>query len=383
MAFLTSVGELKSALQRVMPAIEKWSAFPSLTCARLEKGTVTATNRDLRIAADFNGEGALDPVLVPAKALFQTLDNRRPDMPVEIARDGDAVSVKIDGAVSFLMAGDISDWPDFAPAAGPGVPLSKTFHKGLIHCAPFISDEHTRYYLHGVYLDGDTLVATDGHALGHHPAGGDLGIKAILHKDMILAALSLPAARSLVFDGSRKVATLRGPDFEITAKVIDGYFPDWRLVVPDPADARFFAEFDGAELTRALRRIQPFADDPHRYVCLAIGGGGAGLSTIYAGGAFSAHPLSPVAHTPLQSDDDDQQMFYCAVNGVYLARVLGRLRGAERVRLSFFKADGEGPFLASAAPAGDSGLVQMPLRGQSRFRNSAVACLDAVAGTAG
>ena len=136
--------------------------------------------------------------------------------------------------------------------------------KVLDTCRHCISTEETRYYLNGIYLHAVKGklkgVATDGHRLSLYASEQDWPLAAQIlpvHAVTTLAAL-------LAFGGSRPVTVtswstprmrFEGDGWTLTAKTIDGTFPDYSRVVPKPSPSNFMGR---AVLAPALfRRIPP------------------------------------------------------------------------------------------------------------------------------
>jgi hypothetical protein len=111
----------------------------------------------------------------------------------------------------------------------------------FLKAATFASQDPTRYYLAGVYIEpspkgGAVLVATDGHGMviAHDPGATVTGS----------AIVSLPAALMSACKAKRgndPQVTIEGGfatvgDLTAPNVIVDGSFPDWRRVVPDIAD---------------------------------------------------------------------------------------------------------------------------------------------------
>jgi len=105
-----------------------------------------------------------------------------------------------------------------------------------------ISTEKTRYYLQGVFFDTSnphdplTLVSTDGYRL----TAFDTGISVDEHRGVIvprdavkiLCTLNLTGDWRVEWSNSLVSFTEPKSGFNLTTKVIDGSYPDWRRVVP-------------------------------------------------------------------------------------------------------------------------------------------------------
>lgn len=100
------------------------------------------------------------------------------------------------------------------------------------------STEQTRYYLCGVYFEGNKAVATDGHmltvAIDHNSEApnGDGAIMPVSKK--AITAMKAQKADYVVFNNDQlTVINADGKTFYIEPSVpIDGTFPDWRRVLP-------------------------------------------------------------------------------------------------------------------------------------------------------
>ncbi|WP_159953196.1 hypothetical protein [Rhizobium sp. 18065] len=122
--------------------------------------------------------------------------------------------------------------------------------------AGFVSTEETRYYLKGVFIHahpvaGVYMVATDGHRLmiAHDETGTTTLDGVIVALDKATLAATKCAARgenhprSLEIHGHGEVRVLAGdPDERRPVAIqhraiVDGTFPDYRRVIPTPADA--------------------------------------------------------------------------------------------------------------------------------------------------
>lgn len=114
--------------------------------------------------------------------------------------------------------------------------------------APFVSNEHTRYYLRGIHMKADPsggvrLAATDGHALivardpGGTYAGPEKGV--IIAVDGVKGFVAACRKRDRFVDGTTGPYALRvrhsnddQPEFIHPEPFIDGTFPDYARVVP-------------------------------------------------------------------------------------------------------------------------------------------------------
>lgn len=122
--------------------------------------------------------------------------------------------------------------------------------KPLAAVYPFASTEKTRYYLNGVFIQNDVLVATDGRKLAivkPDMVEGEIE-DFILPSETIKRILSVkPCFKtvplSVTFDSELKQATVfhAATDEDIVLaifpyKPVDGTFPEWKKVFPNEDD---------------------------------------------------------------------------------------------------------------------------------------------------
>ena len=134
---------------------------------------------------------------------------------------------------------------------------------------PCISTEATRYYLNGAYIhsthedgcDWITSVATDGSRMNviRAPLPERLKPWALAGYIVPIATVKdlisiLPGCSDIKVDFSpHKLLAIAGP-ITMVSKLIDGAFPDYCRVIPDPTNGEV-ATFDRADLDAALLRV--------------------------------------------------------------------------------------------------------------------------------
>lgn len=130
-----------------------------------------------------------------------------------------------------------------------------------------VSNEETRYYLNGIYFDGNCAVATDGHILtcadGVTGIGDDSLIVPVSKK--LATACKHKAAWKAIYDGELWTVYdhMRHGDCAIrhieSAQAIDATYPDWRRVVPQdigqPTNAAF-SEITTGKLVETAKIIK-------------------------------------------------------------------------------------------------------------------------------
>lgn len=338
MSIRTTAGELKRALSRVMVVIDDWQHLDALRSVRIDSISVTATDLDVQVMADLATEGPAAPLLVDARRLMQLLELVHSDARVELREtDGEPpkkrISVTVgDARFSFPFL-SVESFPLFPVLDVEPIRLGKEFQRALLQCAPFMSDEATRYYLHGVFLDDDKLVATDGWQMAYHPAGLKTGLHLILHKTMVKALLCLSRPLWMSFDAHRKLVLMRTEKATVIAKPIDGKFPDWRKVADKALGFRFEAAFRRRELHKALE-VAGRQSDAYQSVLLAVGEDRVAAVGYSYEGVTSAIPIHVDGHNALPHTDHGR-IFCTQVNSGFACSILNLLRNSENVILRF------------------------------------------------
>lgn len=127
-----------------------------------------------------------------------------------------------------------------------------------------ISTEPTRYYLNGVCLERGRVTAINGHVLASVACPG-LDIDALEGKRLIIPTGALKLLDrmpvqdgwTMTLDNTGLRVRFSSPDgrHHLSARLIDGTYPDYELVIPKPEDAVTRISVDGPDMLAALRRL--------------------------------------------------------------------------------------------------------------------------------
>lgn len=278
---------LRHIIGRVAPLIERRNTIPILNNVKLDtSGRVLiaqATNMDAWAWAFTEEANIIEPgaAFLSAHTITGMLTGLPNDTEITIATDDEKTTVKV-------VAGEISlEWSEPAHKAdefpeapsvldgATGFKVKADDFRALLERVRFaISDEETRYYLNGIFLQekGEHVlaVATDGHRLarfrqhanglaGMLPPGGIIIPRfAIPH---IMANLSAPAANKPVSVSCNEthVAVLVADEFHLITKLVDGTFLDYERVIPDTKNLCSRARFNKARLAHTLRLVNRVA----------------------------------------------------------------------------------------------------------------------------
>jgi DNA polymerase-3 subunit beta len=195
-----------------------------------------------------------------------------------------------------------------------------------------VSDDETRYFMNGIFLekrdDNLTMVATDGRRLSY--ISRRIPVRMENLKGVILPPKILTIVKKLSSgEGSLSLALtdknvfVRMGATHLSSNLIDGQFPDYRRVIPDAQKYRALVEKDALE--DALRRVSLLVEQKSRKVVFSMA---EGALTV-----FSKESELGVATEELPCEYEGPEMSF-AVNCLYMSEPLRELAG-EKVLLEF------------------------------------------------
>ena len=284
MKLMVSAKPFTAELKSVLPAVATRSGLPMLSGVRLEvsEGQVSIEATDLELTArrvvrrEVTGDGA-GSVVVPGKALVKAVAAMgEPEIVLESCDGRSGLDVRAGTRTVTLQGWPTDDWPA-APRVAAIDPIasieasavSDAFERVAL-CA---SSDEARPVLTCVALffrdDPAALevVATDSYRLGVARLPLEAGFRVSKGPLLVPARGIRFLARQLKrAEGGVQVWALEASaggasrasriafsvaDAEWTVRTVEGEFPNWKQVVPNPGGGSF--EFDPEELGSALR----------------------------------------------------------------------------------------------------------------------------------
>jgi DNA polymerase-3 subunit beta len=195
-----------------------------------------------------------------------------------------------------------------------------------------VSDDETRYFMNGVFVEKRenmlVMVATDGRRLAYIsrripvPMENLRGV--ILPPKILTIVRKLSSGQgslSLALTDKNVFVRMDGKNF--TSNLIDGQFPDYRRVIPDSQKHR--VTLDRAPLEDALKRVSLLVEQKSRKVVFSIKEGVILVS--------SKESELGVASEEISCDYEGPEMSF-AVNYLYLLEPLREI-GTEKVSMEF------------------------------------------------
>lgn len=235
-----------------------------------KKVSLTTTNLDMAVVdylSVINSKNGV--VTVPARLIAEFVANLPKGETVTLTAENEKVTVKTDRYNSVLNGTLADDFPEL-----PGMDEGKTvkftlsvedFKTGLSQVMVAASNDMARPALTGVYFNttDDTLyvAATDGYRLAERKLVEKVGVEVAA----VVPAASLRAVLSLLDDNVEEVEILfdeaqvkfRLNEVEVTSKLVDGSFPDYRQLIPKDSEIKVDLKRD--ELVRVTKLAALFA----------------------------------------------------------------------------------------------------------------------------
>ena len=235
-----------------------------------KKVSLTTTNLDMAVVDYLSVIDSKNGVVtVPARLIAEFVANLPKGETVTLTAENETVTVKTDRYNSVLNGTLADDFPEL-----PGMDEGKTvkftlsvedFKTGLSQVMVAASNDMARPALTGVYFNttDDTLyvAATDGYRLAERKLVEKVGVEVAA----VVPAASLRAVLSLLDDNVEEVEILfdeaqvkfRLNEVEVTSKLVDGSFPDYRQLIPKDSEIKVDLKRD--ELVRVTKLAALFA----------------------------------------------------------------------------------------------------------------------------
>ena len=284
MKLMVSAKPFTAELKSVLPAIATRSGLPMLSGVRLEvlEGEVSIEATDLELTArrvvrrEVTVDGA-GSVVVPAKALVKAVAAMgEPEIVLESCEGRPGLDVRAGTRTVTLQGWPTDDWPT-APRMAAIDPIASIEASAVMDAfervALCASSDEARPVLTcaALFFREDPaaleVVATDSYRLGVAQIPVEAGFRfsdgplLVPARAVRLLAKQLKGAegavqvRALEASGAEPSCASRIafslPDAEWTVRTVEGEFPNWKQVVPNPEGGSF--EFDPEEFGSALR----------------------------------------------------------------------------------------------------------------------------------
>src|SRR6266567_163436 len=253
------VRELKTALTGLSKVISKRATLPVLQHVRAERAadgatTVSATDLDAFASYRFaeGSEGKAESILVPFESLHSIAKGCAGEETITIEKstvDRALIHYPIGGGTveRHIESLPSDEWPPPPAINGERVLLDGALRSALLEAFKCVSSDETRYVLRGAYVDvsekqSHYVVATDGkHLYSSNSFHVPIGTSVIIPDHRFLAWKGFGQDGDWLLriesDKNGKPAYIELTSFGWTfvSKAIDGNYPNWRQVLPDPS----------------------------------------------------------------------------------------------------------------------------------------------------
>src|SRR4030095_13861027 len=302
MEFKIKRHQFLDALSWVQSVVERKTTMPILSNTLLEvtggKVRIVATDLEVGVITQVNAEVAQEgKICVLAKSLYDIV-KELPHEEVKIKRKEQGRLEVSAGKSHFKIVGlPPEEFPTLpTPDEKNNYPLEAEGLRGMLEENIFaISNDESRYNLHGVFLEkvGEKslrMVATDGHRLAY--VDRQVSQPVPLYKGVIIPKRAVYELNRLVSDppgeeaGSdvpvrlsidgRNLVAQRGP-VTLIARLIDGEFPEYQRVIPKPQGKA--AILERQSFIGGLKRVSLLVSDRSRGIKFSFSPGSLELST--------------------------------------------------------------------------------------------------------
>jgi DNA polymerase III subunit beta len=200
--------------------------------------------------------------------------------------DNAAVTMRCGGVNYRLVGMAPDDFPAVVPAAPPAwLRMEAGMLREMLAQTSFAtSHDENRFALNGVLFVLQAkevrFVATDGHRLALATRGvgqGLSGVSGIVPRKAIVEIMRvLGASEDVQLAITENQFVMQMPNFVMTARLIEGQFPNWEAVVPRNHPGRLALKRPA--LAAALRRVSVMAEERNKPVRLMLAPGSLTLS---------------------------------------------------------------------------------------------------------
>lgn len=243
----------------------------------LIKATDIKMNFETRIPVDIEEEGSTTIFCDKFMSILSSL----PSGDIEFFKDDIKVVIKpVAKKVKFQLKSMASDkFPDFKSAEN--VPYfefsADTFRKMISQTLFAVSDDETRYFMNGVFVekkdDKINMVATDGRRLAFVTQDNCSQIEQFPSVIIPTKILNIILKRAPL-EGNIEIAIVdkmiffKFGNYKFSSVLIEGQFPNYSRVIPDKQDN--FFEVQKSDLTDALKRTSLLVDSKTKRIYFEI-----------------------------------------------------------------------------------------------------------------
>ncbi len=357
--------KLLPLIQAVVGVVERRQSLPVLSnlLVMLAKGEIrlTATDMEVELVSITKLAESRDAEFtLPAKKILDICRALPAEADINISFDGDRAQI-LSGKSRFTLAKvPVQEYPIIEMQDTVAeFSITESAFKDLLEKTAFaMAQQDVRYYLNGLLLEVESdkirAVATDGHRLALHDIEGKTGVEStaqiIVPRKGVMELVRLleGGEDELKVQLSHNHIRIVLSDLVFTSKLIDGKFPDYDRVIPEPGDTPIFA--DRELLRQSLTRASILSNEKNKGVRIQLTKG----------------KLNALAHNPEQEEAEEEvevdyqgQEIEIGFNVSYLLDALNVIK-TKQVKINI--QDPNSSCLLSSDKDATSKYVIMPMR---------------------
>jgi len=273
MKFTVNSKKLLNALTKVQKALSQNRIVPATECIRLngKKNNIhiSACNLEVSIEADLPCEFDKDfDFIMPGAKLIDYV-KKLADQPVTFDIDDKfLVSISHGRGVAKMQGESALDFPKIETKKGVKFSIpdlsnelySVAYARGLV--------DDPKVFIPSIWMDGNCLIAGDGHVVAVNSLNGDFGNGKYL-LPFNVSNILLATTGNADIEISKDSATVKIGDVIIKSLLVDDKFPDWRNIIPKP---EITIEVNKNELLASIDRVISFSNQQTKLVKLTASG---------------------------------------------------------------------------------------------------------------
>ena len=282
------VAELKPALVGLGKVINSRSTLPVLQYVKVERtseGWVALTSTDLdrfvTVRLEQPSTGPSMTVFIPHEQLVQLTKNcdRNERLLIDTTPTGPVIKFALadnlgESKVKFIP---LAEFPVTPRLTGESIPLPSELRRSIQEAMNCASIDETRYVLNGTFIDASNpkanyIVGTDGrHLYSANSFALPLKHSVLIPNNKFLGWKEFNNDGEWQIKADEKTVQISSRRWRFISKQIDGKYPDWRVTVPNPSDARTHITLDPAKLDALVKLIQRMpCHDPDKYQTIGL-----------------------------------------------------------------------------------------------------------------
>jgi len=221
---------------------------------------------------------------------FMSILSSLPSGEIEFEQNDIKINIKpVTKKAKFQLKSITSDkFPETTSSEGISffdVPV-KEFKEMINQTVFSVSDDETRYFMNGVFMEKKNeellLVATDGRRLAYISKNFGFTLpdfKGIIIPPKILSIINKRATDEgpIAIGVGEKNIFFRFANYEFSSVLIEGQFPNYNRVIPESQSSSF--SVDSKDLLEALKRVALLVEQKSRRIYLNVGPGTLTISS--------------------------------------------------------------------------------------------------------